>query len=66
VGQEEAFDYFQAVLAPRRISLDLDSPFILVYANPAERLALQRDLQNARLLVQLSGQIEILQQEIQH
>jgi hypothetical protein len=44
VGQEEAFAYFQAVMAPRRISPKLDSPFILVYADPVERLVLQRGL----------------------
>jgi hypothetical protein len=66
VGQEEAFDYFQAVLAPRCISPDLNSLYILVYAGPAERGALERDLQNTRLLARLSGQIELLQQENQH
>jgi hypothetical protein len=66
VGQEEAFAYFQAVLAPRRIAPDLESPFILVYADPSERQVLQRDLQNTRLLARLSGQIEILQQHDLH
>jgi hypothetical protein len=66
VGKEEAFAYFQAVLAPRRISPDSDSPFILVYADPSERLALQPELQNARLLARLAGQVELLQQESRH
>ena len=66
VGQEEAFTYFLAVLAPRRIAPDLDSPFILALCRPDERQAFAADLRNTQLLVRLSDQIEILQQGDRH
>lgn len=57
------FDFVQAVLAPRRIGPDLDSPYILVLNETDKWLSDQQELKNARLLLQLPWQIRLYQME---
>lgn len=61
MGNEDVFPYFEAVLAPRRIGLELDSPYILVYAGLGESLQEYARQQHARLLLRPAFNIGILQ-----
>ena len=61
MGNESVFPYFQAVLAPRRIGPELDSPYILVYAGLGESLQEYARKQHARLLLRPAFNIGILQ-----
>lgn len=56
------FEYFQAVLAPRRIAPNQSSPYILVYADAGETLSGKAEQLNARLLLRLASNIGLLQE----
>lgn len=61
VGNEDYFVYFQAALAPRRISPDLDSDYFLILAAPGESLKFIADNYNARLLALLANDLGLFQ-----
>lgn len=61
VGNEDYFVYFQAALAPRRISPDLDSDYLLILAAQGVSLRQVADDHNARLLALLATDLGLFQ-----
>ena len=61
VGREDLFEYFQSVLAPRRIAPALDSPYILIFVDDGEVLERHAVQQHAQMVLKLSDSMGLLQ-----
>lgn len=53
VGPEESFDYYQAVMAPHRLGVEIDSSYIFFCSESREWLSTQPALQDSTLVALL-------------
>jgi len=66
VGQEDYFQYFQAVLAPRRVSPEIESPYVLAFLDSHQSVDGLAWSQGMTVLMKLPDNIAVLKRKPNH